>query len=174
MGLAHIFSDSADFSGITTAQPLRISKVIQKVYIEVREEGTEAAAVSGTKLSILLTTVASAPQFHLWDELLTIENKEKVFCFNSLDRCTRMSYTFWSATSFTRHRVRLWPSVCFFHRSRQKNCCLWWALCWSAIVFFFELALVMKSQWFRFLLLLAKKGLNFLDSVYVFFALRRF
>jgi serpin B len=48
MGLDHLFSESADFSGITTAQPLRISKVIQKVYIEVSEKGTEAAAVSGT------------------------------------------------------------------------------------------------------------------------------
>jgi serine protease inhibitor len=47
MGLGHMFSNAADFSGISTAEPLKISKVIQKAFIEVSEEGTEAAAASG-------------------------------------------------------------------------------------------------------------------------------
>jgi len=54
MGLEQMFSDAADFSGISTTEPLKISKVVQKVYIEVSEEGTEAAAVTGTKHSIYI------------------------------------------------------------------------------------------------------------------------
>lgn len=46
MGLKHIFSDEADFSGISTAEPMKISIAVQKVFIDVSEDGTEAAAAS--------------------------------------------------------------------------------------------------------------------------------
>ncbi|XP_011314407.1 leukocyte elastase inhibitor isoform X2 [Fopius arisanus] len=46
MGMKMPFSDTADFTGITDAPPLKISKVIQKVLIEVNEEGTEAGTVT--------------------------------------------------------------------------------------------------------------------------------
>lgn len=48
MGLDHMFSDSADFSNmIAEKELLKVSKVIQKAFIEVNEEGAEAAAATG-------------------------------------------------------------------------------------------------------------------------------
>ncbi|VEN49966.1 unnamed protein product [Callosobruchus maculatus] len=47
IGLGEIFSSSADLSGmIQSPQPLQVSKVIQKAFIEVNERGTEAAAAT--------------------------------------------------------------------------------------------------------------------------------
>ena len=46
MGMITPFSDEADFSGMTGNKLVKISKVIHKTFIEVNEEGTEAAAVT--------------------------------------------------------------------------------------------------------------------------------
>lgn len=49
LGLKDIFEDSADLGGILSgdAPPLKVSKIVQKAFIEVNEEGSEAAAATG-------------------------------------------------------------------------------------------------------------------------------
>jgi serpin B len=47
LGVADAFdSGRADFTGITTAEPLHVGTVVHKAYIDVTEEGTEAAAAT--------------------------------------------------------------------------------------------------------------------------------
>ncbi|GIY05735.1 serpin B4 [Caerostris extrusa] len=47
MGLGGVFLDNADFSGMVQRGGVRVSKMVQKTVVEVTEEGTEAAAVTG-------------------------------------------------------------------------------------------------------------------------------
>jgi serpin B len=52
MGMSTAFSRRADFSGISTAAPLQISRVIHKAIVDVNETGTTAAAATGMVISI--------------------------------------------------------------------------------------------------------------------------
>ncbi|KAF2897516.1 hypothetical protein ILUMI_08654 [Ignelater luminosus] len=53
MGIKLAFQDEADFSGIgAKREPLRISNVIQKAFIEVEEKGTTAAAGSAVVAAV--------------------------------------------------------------------------------------------------------------------------
>lgn len=60
MGIKKIF-EGADLSGITGDKSLEVSAVVQKAVVEVNEEGTEAAVVSGV---IGATRVALSPSFN--------------------------------------------------------------------------------------------------------------
>jgi serpin B len=46
MGMKQAFTNGADFSGMTTKEPLKISEVIHKAFVDVHEAGTEAAAAT--------------------------------------------------------------------------------------------------------------------------------
>jgi serine protease inhibitor len=54
MGMGIAFSDEADFSKIDSTRDLMISRVLHKTFVEVNEEGTEAAAV--TVVEVVETT----------------------------------------------------------------------------------------------------------------------
>lgn len=51
MGLSDLFSSSANLKGITETDNLFVSEVIQKTFINVHENGTEAAAATGRTLT---------------------------------------------------------------------------------------------------------------------------
>uniref|UniRef100_A0AC35U9N2 SERPIN domain-containing protein n=1 Tax=Rhabditophanes sp. KR3021 TaxID=114890 RepID=A0AC35U9N2_9BILA len=51
LGIVKAFGSDADFSGLVTNGNLFIDKVVQKIFVEVNEEGTEAAAASAILMS---------------------------------------------------------------------------------------------------------------------------
>ena len=61
LGVNEAFSDKADFSGITMAEPLRISTVAHKAYVYVDEQGTEAAAATAVGIKTLAAVRLAPP-----------------------------------------------------------------------------------------------------------------
>uniref|UniRef100_A0ABK0LVF2 Serpin family B member 11 n=1 Tax=Rattus norvegicus TaxID=10116 RepID=A0ABK0LVF2_RAT len=79
LGMSDIFNVAkADLSGMSPDKGLYLSKVVHKSYVDVNEEGTEAAAATGETISVkrLPVTVqftANCPfLFFIWDEFYNI------------------------------------------------------------------------------------------------------
>ena len=53
MGMTLAFSEKADFSAMTIQEHLFLSAVIHKAFVDVNEEGTEAAAATGVAMRAL-------------------------------------------------------------------------------------------------------------------------
>jgi serpin B len=53
LGVRTAFTSAADFTGITEDEPLQIKDVVHKAYVDVGEEGTEAAAATGLAFQAL-------------------------------------------------------------------------------------------------------------------------
>jgi serpin B len=62
LGMTRAFTSQAEFGGISDER-LFISKVVQKTFVEVNEEGTEAAAVSGIGVKSMAIQRPTAPPF---------------------------------------------------------------------------------------------------------------
>jgi len=61
MGMPQAFSGSADFSGMTGHRDFAISEVIHKAYVDVNEEGTEAAAATAVTMRALAIRAPEGP-----------------------------------------------------------------------------------------------------------------
>lgn len=79
LGLENAFTNNADFSSLTTSSA-KITKVLQKTFIDVNEEGTEATAA--TSIGIGVTSVG--PAFFKADKpfvFLITDNSTNSICF---------------------------------------------------------------------------------------------
>jgi serpin B len=64
LGMRRAFSREADFSGISAAEDLCVSDVLHKAYVDVNEEGTEAAAATAVVMKAMaVRRAASIPMF---------------------------------------------------------------------------------------------------------------
>jgi serpin B len=61
LGMPLAFTSQADFTGITTAQPVHISEVVHQAYLDVDEQGTEAAAATAVIIRAAARVLAPDP-----------------------------------------------------------------------------------------------------------------
>ncbi|KAF0774196.1 thyroxine-binding globulin-like [Aphis craccivora] len=87
LGCTDMFSPSADFSELSKSAPgkLRVSSIKHKAFVDVNEDGTEAAAVTGANivnynLEYVLTNIKTV-KFHACHPFLFIIKKEKDIIF---------------------------------------------------------------------------------------------
>jgi serpin B len=90
MGMSDAFSSHANFSGMTEKEGLTISKVIHKAFIEVNEEGAEAAAATGVMMKRLAAVAGNQPipQFRADEPFMFLIRDNQTGCILFLGRVT--------------------------------------------------------------------------------------
>ncbi len=63
MGMAEAFSDSADFSGMVEGGGLKLTDVLHKAFVDVNEEGTEAAGATAVVVGVTSVMIDLPPVF---------------------------------------------------------------------------------------------------------------
>ncbi len=61
LGMPLAFTSRADFTGITTAEPVHISDVVHQAYLDADEQGTEAAAATAVVIRASARVLAAGP-----------------------------------------------------------------------------------------------------------------
>jgi len=74
-GMSDAFSPRADFSGITGNNDLSVSEVLQKVFFEVDEKGSEAAAAS----AVVMRATSAAPNHEMEEIMYFIANQPFIY-----------------------------------------------------------------------------------------------
>uniref|UniRef100_G1PLU1 Serpin family I member 2 n=1 Tax=Myotis lucifugus TaxID=59463 RepID=G1PLU1_MYOLU len=55
LNITEIFSGGCDLSGITDSSELYVSQVVQQVFLEINEDGSEAAASTGVQIPVIMS-----------------------------------------------------------------------------------------------------------------------
>ena len=64
LGMGSAFADSADFSGISATESIKVGAAVHKAFVDVNEEGTEAAAATAVMMAPTSAAVpVQPPQF---------------------------------------------------------------------------------------------------------------
>jgi serpin B len=61
LGMTTAFSDAADFSRMATGERLQISEVLHKAFVDVNEQGTEAAAATAVVVGVTSLPLPQEP-----------------------------------------------------------------------------------------------------------------
>ena len=85
MGMPLAFDEKrADFTGISTQEELYISAVLHKAFVDVNEEGTEAAAATGVVMAARAAMIPTEPPLFRVDHpflFLIVDNRTKSILF---------------------------------------------------------------------------------------------
>ena len=76
LGMKDMFTGKADFSGIDGSKKLYVSAIVQKVFVEVNEEGSEAAAATGAVM--MMRSMPLPPEQFLADHPFLFQIRDKL------------------------------------------------------------------------------------------------